>query len=141
MTAIIVTSRDALSIDSSTGNTIGFSAPAYRAAISARLIAVMYPLRSKTTYTETINDEVCVYEWTRHEVHALNATAASVWQLCDGRTRIGEMVDRLRPRLPDAEHVVALALEEFQKNQLLDVDLGRTSPVLCSRGVRPCGLD
>jgi hypothetical protein len=39
-------------------------------------VRVFRPLRSKTTYTERLEDEVCVYEWTRHEVHALNATAA-----------------------------------------------------------------
>ena len=57
---------------------------------SATLITFMYPLRAKTAYTETLNDELCVYEWTRYEVHALNATAASVWQLCDGKTSVAE---------------------------------------------------
>ena len=95
---------------------------------SATLITFMYPLRAKTAYTETLNDELCVYEWTRYEVHALNATAASVWQLCDGKTSVAEIVDRLRPQLPHAEHVVALALEEFRKKQLLDVDHGLTRP-------------
>jgi len=88
----------------------------------------MHPLRSKTAYTETLDDEVCVYDWARHEVHALNATAASVWLLCDGKTSVAEMVDRLRPGLPHPEHVVALALEEFQKKQLLDGNYKQASP-------------
>lgn len=83
----------------------------------------MYPLRSRTTYTETLDNEVCVYEWIRHEVHALNATAAGVWQLCDGKTTVAEMVERLRvAQLPYPEQLVDLALEEFQRKHLLEAD-------------------
>jgi hypothetical protein len=87
------------------------------------------PRRSKTTYTETLQNEVCVYEWTRHEVHALNATAASVWQLCDGKTSIEEMAARLSAdALPHAAELVALSLEEFQQKHLLDAGDGSSSP-------------
>ena len=44
-----------------------------------------FPRRSRTTHSETLNDEICVYEWTTKRVHALNATAARVWHMCDGR--------------------------------------------------------
>ena len=81
----------------------------------------MRPLRSKTTYTETLDDEVCVYEWTRHEVHALNATAARVWELCDGKLTIAEMAKRLEAGgLSHTEQLVGLALDEFERKHLLE---------------------
>jgi hypothetical protein len=81
----------------------------------------MRPRKSKSTYTETLHDEVCVYEWTRHEVHALNATAASVWQMCDGKTTTAEIAERLGGgQLPHAADLVALALEDFRQRHLLE---------------------
>ena len=55
----------------------------------------MIPRRSTTVQTETIDDDLCVYDWARHEVHTLNATATRVWQLCDGRHTVGEIAARL----------------------------------------------
>jgi hypothetical protein len=103
----------------------------------------MYPLRSKTTYTETLDNEVCVYEWIRHEVHALNATAAGVWQLCDGKTSVAEMAERLGvAQLPHAEELVEFALEEFQRKHLLDADhvLLRAGPAISRRVLLRRGL-
>src|SRR4051812_18760323 len=83
----------------------------------------MRPRKSKSTYTEILHDEVCVYEWTRHEVHALNATAASVWQMCDGKTTIAAIAERLGGgQLPHAADLVALALEDFRHRHLLETD-------------------
>src|SRR5262245_1567268 len=101
------------------------------------------PLRSRTTHTETLDAEVCIYEWTRHEVHALNATAAAVWQLCDGKTSVAEMAEKLRTvQLPHAEHLVALALQEFQRKHLLDDGcvLGGAGPAISRRALVKRGL-
>ena len=103
----------------------------------------MHPLRSKTTYTETLDGELCVYEWTRHEVHALNASAASVWQWCDGNTSVEEMAARLRAaRLPYADQLVALALEEFERKHLLDANRtpSRTGRAMSRRALVRCGV-
>jgi hypothetical protein len=103
----------------------------------------MYPLRSRTTYTETLDNEVCVYEWIRHEVHALNATAAGVWQLCDGKTSVAEMAERLGvTQLPHAEQLIELALQEFQRKQLLDADhaLPSAGPAISRRVLMRRGL-
>ena len=50
----------------------------------------MIPRKAAGTHSEPIDDEMCVYEWTRREVHALNPAAARVWQMCDGRTTVSE---------------------------------------------------
>lgn len=85
----------------------------------------MNPRRSSTAHTETLNDGVCVYQWTRKEVHVLNATAARVWQMCDGQTSAGEMADRLRTelQLTHAEELVRIALTEFRAKGLIEGDL------------------
>lgn len=85
----------------------------------------MVPRKSPSVYTETLNDEMCVYEWTSKEVHALNATAARVWAMCDGKTSVSEMTDRLCAEfhLPNAEAVVWLALWEFKKKHLIEGEL------------------
>jgi Glycine rich protein/Coenzyme PQQ synthesis protein D (PqqD) len=103
----------------------------------------MHPLRSRTTYTEALGDEVCVYDWARHEVHALNPTAAYVWQLCDGKTSVGEMAERLRERqLPFAEQLVELALEVFKNKHLLDANstAPAASPAMSRRALVKRGL-
>ena len=64
----------------------------------------MIPHRSATTHSETLNDEMCVYEWTNGEVHALNPTAARVWQMCDGHTSVSEMATSRRSSTCRAEH-------------------------------------
>ena len=89
----------------------------------------MIPRRVASTHAETIDDEMCVYEWTRREVHALNPTAARVWQMCDGRTTVSEMADVLRAELgvAQADELVWLALGEFREKKLIEVDL--TMPI------------
>ena len=78
--------------------------------------ASLVPRRSASTHSEILDDEVCVYEWTRREVHALNPTAARVWEMCDGRTSVSEMASRLRAELgvAHADDLVWLALAEFK---------------------------
>ena len=103
----------------------------------------MHPLRSKTTYTETLDGELCVYEWTRHEVHALNASAASVWQSCDGNTSVEEMAARLRAaRLPYADQLVAVALDVFERKHLLDANRtpSRAGRAMSRRALVRCGV-
>ncbi len=54
------------------------------------------PQQSATVHVETLGEEVCLYDWQRKEVHALNPTAALVWQQCDGQTSPEQIVGRLR---------------------------------------------
>ena len=45
-----------------------------------------YPRQTPHVHIQAIGDELCVYDWQRRRVHALNPTAALVWQHCDGAT-------------------------------------------------------
>ena len=60
---------------------------------------LMYPRRSSTTHTEQLGDEASVYDWARAQVHALNPTAARVWQLCDGATSPDAIAAALRAEM------------------------------------------
>jgi hypothetical protein len=84
-----------------------------------------YPKQSETVHIETLNDELCLYDWQRKEVHALNPTAAKVWQMCDGQTSPADMAAKLRAELPtdlnasQTEALVRMSLKELDKSHLL----------------------
>jgi hypothetical protein len=44
---------------------------------------------------EEIDDDICLYRDDIDEVLVLNATAANVWRLADGRSSVAQMVDAL----------------------------------------------
>jgi len=90
----------------------------------------MVPRRSATTHTEHLDDEACVYEWTRAEVHALNPTAARIWTLCDGVRTDAEIAEQLRreSHVSHAQDIVRLALAEFSHRHLLAGAVAVSSP-------------
>src|SRR5262249_10708155 len=71
---------------------------------------------------EPLDDELLVYDTKSHRSNALNATAAFVWRLCDGRTSIPELGRLLREELgaPEDEALVLLALDRLAKARLLE---------------------
>jgi hypothetical protein len=79
------------------------------------------PKRAETVHVEQLGDEVCVYDWQRKEVHALNPTAARVWQQCDGRTSPQQIAAAIQAELnvPDAEELVWLTLSKLEQAHLL----------------------
>ncbi len=100
-----------------------------------------YPKQSQTVHVEMLNDELCLYDWQRKEVHALNPTAATVWQLCNGKTSPAQMATQLRANLetgldaPQAEALVWTSLEQLRKANLLDGEVAKPAgrPVLTRR--------
>ena len=74
-----------------------------------------------TTHVERIGEELCIYDWSRHVVHTLNAIAGSVWWQCDGRTTLAELSARLDPNLTDAarDALLRLTLRELDDAHLL----------------------
>src|SRR5215213_3226334 len=87
------------------------------------------PKRAETVHVETLGDEVCVYDWQRKQVHALNPTAARVWQQCDGQTSPEQIAATLETELnvPDAEELVWLTLSKLEKAHLLAEDVVKPS--------------
>ncbi|MBN1934895.1 MAG: PqqD family peptide modification chaperone [Anaerolineae bacterium] len=102
-----------------------------------------YPQQSKTVHIETLNDELCLYDWQRKGVHALNPTVAQVWQLCDGQTAPAQMAATLRGDLLSnldaiqAQAVVEASLAQLQDAHLLDdLDVGQAEAAKAG-GVKP----
>ena len=73
--------------------------------------------------SEQLGSELCIYNWQRKEVHALNPTAARVWQQCDGQTSLTQIAATLQAELqvPDAEakELAWLTLAQLEKAHLL----------------------
>ena len=79
------------------------------------------PCRSRSAHSEMLNDEICIYEWTTKRVHALNATAARVWTLCDRTRSVAQIAKQLRSEFGiHADEVVGLAVAEFSEAGLLE---------------------
>ena len=97
-------------------------------------------------HVESIDGELCVYDIARQHVHALNHTAAFVWQRCDGRTAPGEIAAALSAEMSidDAEAVVRLALQELDAVQLLVAPIADVAPLsrrdLLRRGVTAAAI-
>lgn len=82
----------------------------------------MYPRRVETVHLEKLDDELCIYDWERMKVHALNPTAALVWTLCDGQTSPQQMAGKLQTELntAHAEELVWLSLKRLEQAYLLE---------------------
>jgi len=80
-----------------------------------------YPKQVASIHVEQLGQELCIYNWQRKEVHALNATAALVWQYCDGQTSPTQIAQALQAALnvPNAEELVWLTLSQLEKTHLL----------------------
>ena len=82
-----------------------------------------YPKQAASIHVEQLGNELCIYNWQRKEVHALNPTAARVWQQCDGQTSLAQIAAMLQADLqvPDAEakELAWLTLAQLEKAHLL----------------------
>lgn len=74
--------------------------------------------REKNLIVQEMGEETVVYDATRHEAICLNAIAASVWKLCDGKRSAREITIALNHIDADFEDV-QLALERLSRSKLL----------------------
>ena len=81
-----------------------------------------HPKQAANVYVESLDDELCVYDWQQKQMHALNPTAALVWEQCDGQTDLAQMATRLQNELnvPNADKLVALSLNRLENARLLE---------------------
>lgn len=80
-----------------------------------------HPKKIETVHVETLEGELCLYDWQRMKVHNLNPTAATVWQLCDGQTSPQQIAQHLKGDLTpaQAEELVWLTLARLERANLL----------------------
>ena len=88
---------------------------------------MLYPKQAASIHVEQLGNELCIYNWQRKEVHALNPTAARVWQQCDGQTSLTQIAAILQAELqvPDAQaqELAWLTLAQLEKAHLLHEDV------------------
>jgi len=81
------------------------------------------PRRSGTVSTEAVGDGLGVFDHERKQSFVLNATAALVFQHCDGQTTPQQLTELLRRKLnvppAEAEQLTRLALDELRTAGLL----------------------
>ena len=71
--------------------------------------------------TQSVGDELVVYDEERHVAHRLNLPAAAVWRLADGHRTVSDLAALLQEELGGSvdEGLVYVALDELQTANLL----------------------
>lgn len=82
------------------------------------------PCVSEGVVEEVVDDQLILYDSRADRVHILNLTAAAVFDLCDGRTPVEEIVKELKQALADGsfdcDHEVPRILGEMLDQGLLE---------------------
>jgi hypothetical protein len=90
------------------------------------------PLRSRTVATEAVGDGLSVFDREQNQSYVLNATAALVFQHCDGQTTPQQLSELLRRKLnvqpAEADQLMRLALDELQTTGLLQASAAPMPP-------------
>ena len=73
------------------------------------------PLRNTEVLTQSLQDELVIYDLGSTTAHSLESTLASVWQMCDGETEIQEMAQKLGV----TEDLIGLAVRRLERAGLL----------------------
>lgn len=74
---------------------------------TAILPALRTPKRRSDLETRTVGDEVIVLDAAGQRVHRLNGSASYIWDCCDGRTSVPEIVSRLATAFTVTEDAVS----------------------------------
>ena len=81
------------------------------------------PVRNDSITEKELENEIILYNKTDHNVHSLNLTAAILWNLCDGKMTVLEMIayllDKFKGDKKLIEEDVIKTLEEMQGKNLI----------------------
>jgi hypothetical protein len=93
--------------------------------------------RVEDVLIERMADEILVMKEESMEAHALNQSAATVYDLCDGNTSKSEMAAEIHRRtgLPADEEIVDLALAELVETGLVTLDRPKSEPPVTRRSL------
>jgi hypothetical protein len=83
--------------------------------------------RSEGLLVESLGDELLIYDSDRDRAHSLNAVAAAVWELSDGRRSVAELAEAATAKLGDpvSEEAASRALSQLEERRLLVGQLPR----------------
>jgi hypothetical protein len=78
--------------------------------------------RKSQLVTQSLPDELLIYDLESHRAYCLNQTAALVWQSCDGRRTVEDLAQVLEKETGTAvdESLVWFALAELERSHLLE---------------------
>ncbi len=98
-------------------------------------------VRREGLLIEELPTELLVYDQKSHRAHCLNASAASVFKSADGTLSVAEISRAASDRLqtPFDENLTWMALEELEKNGLLETALPLTPEGQGRRSVLAAG--
>ena len=88
-----------------------------------RTVAARPKARAEGVVVRELDGEVLVYDLDTHRAVCLNASAAAVWRLCDGRRTPSDIRRALGKTGAVPEEFVWLALEQLARDGLLDARL------------------
>ncbi|MDZ7841575.1 MAG: pyrroloquinoline quinone biosynthesis peptide chaperone PqqD [Gammaproteobacteria bacterium] len=77
---------------------------------------------------EEIDDELLLYHPAKTKAVYLNETAALVWQLCDSKRSVAEIVSLLQENYPESETIqsdVEQTLQQLADNGAVDLESGQ----------------
>ncbi len=92
--------------------------------------------RKEGLVIKEVDDEVLIYDLARDQAHCLNASAARIWRLCDGKSSVDQLaitLGRDSDAQPDA-NLILLGLQDLQRNHLLEIE-NSTSHALIAQGM------
>src|SRR5579872_1840871 len=81
--------------------------------------------RTEDILTESVGNELILYDRKTQKAHRLNETAAFVWRHCDGTKTVADLTGLLHAELgtPEDQALVSLALDRLQAGDLLQTPL------------------
>jgi DNA-binding transcriptional ArsR family regulator len=83
--------------------------------------------RQSAFLSETVDDELLLYDESRHLACRLNRTAATVWQNSDGKRTVEDLVALLRAEIGDLadEDLVMVTLDRLEEQGLIEAGYSR----------------
>lgn len=88
---------------------------------------VVLVARNRSLVIQEMTEEVLIYDLDANKAHCLNQTAAFVWNACDGKNTVGDIIKALKNKtksnIPD--QLVWLAIDQLNERELFSEALPR----------------
>ena len=74
-----------------------------------------YPLQNKDYELTELDDEIILFSVKFEKAIYLNSSAQLIWQLCDGKYSVNDIIADLQEQYPDESLIEQQVLEAFDK--------------------------